>query len=265
MVDASPGVDLATVDRGLPGHQVQGCEERRGPAVPDGEGAGHPRPAGEDGDRPQQLVEQLGDHPPVHARRGTLVGIAEEGASSQLRRAILDPYRPDVDRGGHRVGVPDDGAGGEEVLGVPGVLGLASRGLARSGRPGQILGHPVDGGGRGREVTIGQRPSHGELGDPTDGGGQPVPGRIGRRPGRAVLGGGRCRKGWRLGWIPAPGGVVAHGRPSLIGAGSPGGASRRTPSGPPWRPRWRTPASRSRAPGPGRPPRTSPRSPVRTA
>src|SRR5205085_1482506 len=52
---------------------------------------------------------------------------------------------------------------------------------------------------------------------------------------------------------------------AVSGVGRRPAAFRRTPAGPPWRPRWRTPASRSPAPAPTRRPRTSPRSPVRSA
>ena len=243
-----------------------GGQQRGGPAVADGEGPGHARRAVQDGHGPEQLVEELGDHPAVHAGGRSLVRVAVEGPAPKLPAAVGGADRPDVHGRRQRVVVAHDGARGEEVLGVAPVVGHAARRLARAGGGGELLGHPLQGLRRPLQVPVVQRPAHQEVGHPPHPGRQAVP-RGGRGGTRAAVPG-RGRVGQRGQRVPGVLPVNAHARrlgPAVTGAGTPGCASRRTPGAPPWRPRWRRRASRSRAPGPARPPRTCPRSRARTA
>ena len=77
VVDAAPREDLAALDPRLPGDERQIGQQRRRPSVLDRQRPGHPGPAGQDVGRPEQLVEDLGDDAAVHARRRTLVRVAE--------------------------------------------------------------------------------------------------------------------------------------------------------------------------------------------
>ena len=210
VVDAAPGDDLAAL-RPRSGGPRCAARARSGVglryltvSVPV-----MPGPPVDDVGRPEQLVEDLGDHAAVHAGRGALVGVAEEGPAPQLPAAVRRRATDHTSTGGATgLAKPMTGLVGKKSCGWPRWSGRAPGTPARPGGRSPAGRPPRPVGRRGLEVGVVERPTDHELERPGARRGQPVPGES-AAAGDGLLSGGRAgRAGARA---PVSLGVIGAG------------------------------------------------------